>query len=384
MTTATAGVNDGGQQHAGVIDEEVKSRNNVYDRNQISSEVHAFLSGSSSTGPRSEVRAFFTVWMFLTRLPSPSYCDLHPGYLMRGMSYFPVVGSILGCFCAIVYDFMKTSLGLPSNAAATLTLAFGVYLTGCFHEDGLADTADGMGGWSKSQMLKIMTDSRLGTFGVLALCLFTLIKTQLIGHLGTSQWEVGRCSGAGPAILVAQTLARLAAPYLIRTREYVAEVGPKSPFYLFMVEAKHIVSWPRVIFATLFCFSISTALYGQAFTIVLLLVVLVVAHMAGNKGDYLLGGVMGDYLGATICICEATILIVIVARRPIVESYQVVMNAFTAGDDSMLALYGNDRLRPIIHIVLLFVSLVLWCSFVGSPDMYDREVDKKEDIEKKD
>jgi hypothetical protein len=151
-----------------------------------------------------------------------------------------------------------------------------------------------------------------------------------------------------------------------------------------MVEAKHIVSWPRVIFATLFCCSVSAALYGREFTIVLLSVLLLVAHMAGNKGDYLLGGVMGDYLGATICICEATILIVITARRPIVESYQVVMNDFIAGDESMLALYNNDRIRPFMNIVLLFVSLVLWCRLVGPPDMYDREDDKREDIEKKD
>ena len=60
------------------------------------------------------------------------------------------------------------------------------------------------------------------------------------------------------------------------------------------------------------------------------------------------------------------------------------MNAFPAGDESMLALYDNGRIRPFMNIVLLFVLLVLWCRLVGPPDMYDREDDKKEDIEKKD
>jgi len=329
------------------------------------------------------------------------WIDLHPGYLMRGMGYFPIVGSVLGGMCAIVLDCLNISIGLPASVAAALAIGFGLSVTGCFHEDGLADSADGMGGgWSKTQVLKIMTDSRVGTFGCAALSLFLFVKLQLLGSLGTSRWVIldfqndgsgVSSSGAGPAILVAQTLSRLSAPYLIRTKDYVAEVGPKSPFYLFMVEAKHLVSWSRVLFAAVYCFVISSMLYGPVFSTVLIVAVLALAHLAGNKGDYLLGGVMGDFLGGTICVCEILVLILIVSKDSIIETYQVAIDTISVEDvfnplQQMIALYSSDRLRPLFHFLLLIAVVKIWCTFVGPPDMYDREdkKDEKDNEKKKD
>ena len=362
---------------------------------EISTEIRAFLSGDGAAGPVSEIRSFFTVWMFVSRLPSPSRVDLHPGYLMRGMSYFPVAGSVLGAASSIVYDSLRVSAGLPSPAAATIAVAFGLCLTGCFHEDGLADTFDGMGGWSRSQVLRIMTDSRVGTFGVASLSLFLLLKSQLLGHVGASVWAAGDSSGAGPAILAAQTLSRVSAPYLIRTRDYVAEVGPKSPFYLFMVEARHIVTWPRVCLAAAYGYAVTSALYGPAFAAALLSAVLAASHAAGSRGDYLLGGVMGDFLGCTVCLCEVIVLALIAARGPIAETCREIEDSLLAGGGGspggsfrdpvrrMATLYGNDRVRPLANLALLMAALKLWCKFVGPPDMYDREDKKKEDPGKK-
>lgn len=310
---------------------------------------------------------------------------------MRGMCYFPIAGSVLGGMYAVVFDCLNVSVGLPASVAAAVAIGFGFYITGCFHEDGLADSADGLGGgWSKSQVLKIMTDSRVGTYGCAALSLFLFAKLQLLGSLGTSHWKMdfqnGGSSGAGPAILCSQTLGRLSAPYLIRTRDYVAEVGPKSPFYLFMVEAKHIVSWPRVLFTAVYCFIIAAMLYGPTFAIALILAVLALAHLAGNKGDYLLGGVMGDFLGGTICICEILVLILIVAKDSI---NQVAIDTISSLDSNlfrgMLALYSCDRIRPLLHLLTLIVVLKIWCTFVGPPDMYNRQDDdgEQKDKEKK-
>ena len=380
----------------------VESRNYTSPK-QISAEIQAFIRGTDGNGAnlgyKSEFRTFFTIWMFLTRLPSPSWIDLHPGFLMRGMCYFPIVGSILGGMYAIVFDFLDVSMGLPATVAAAVAIGSGLYITGCFHEDGLADSADGLGGgWSKSQVLKIMTDSRVGTFGCASLSLFLFIKLQLLGALGSSSWTLDLfsndgsfSSGAGPAILVAQTLSRLSAPYLIRTRDYVAEVGPKSPFYLFMVEAKYLVTWPRVLFAMAYCFLVSTLVYGPVFALVLITAVLTVAHLAGNKGDYLLGGVMGDFLGATICITEMLLLILIVAKDSIIESYQTALDAINSSVNGqegfnplqqITALYSNDQLRPLIHFVFLATALKIWCTAVGGPDMYDRE-ERKDDKDNK-
>ena len=105
--------------------------------------------------PRDELRCFFTGVMFLTRLPCPGWCDHHPGYLMRGMAYFPLIGALIGVWAAAWYD-AAASLWSPLIAAAASS-AGTLWLTGCFHEDGLCDTLDGFGGgWTKAQIMKIM------------------------------------------------------------------------------------------------------------------------------------------------------------------------------------------------------------------------------------
>jgi len=157
-----------------------------------------------------------------------------------------------------------------------------------------------------------------------------------------------------------------------------------------MVEAKHIVSWRRVLFALMYCFILSSILYGQLFSIVLILVVLSVAHVCGNKGDYLLGGVMGDFLGGTICICEIVVLVLIATRDHIMDTIEVAADIFESESNSndlqsmVVELYASDRLRPIFHLLSLVCALRVWCYFVGPPDMYDREVNKKENEEKAD
>ena len=86
--------------------------------------------------------------------------------------------------------------------AASASTVASVWLTGCFHEDGLVDTADGFGGgWTKSQVLRIMKDSRIGTYGSVILCLYLVTKIQLLALLGVSAWHWGACSGGAPALV---------------------------------------------------------------------------------------------------------------------------------------------------------------------------------------
>ena len=163
-----------------------------------------------------------------------------------------------------------------------------------------------------------------------------------------------------------------------------------------MVEAKHIMTWPRVCFAAVYGFAVCSALYGPAFAAALLSAVLASSHTAGSKGDYLLGGVMGDYLGCRICLSKVVVLTLITTRGPIVEIHRVIEDSLLAEGRSLegfscdpvqwlAALYGNDRLHPLANLALLMAALKLWCTFVGPPDMYDREDEKKkEDAGKKD
>ena len=105
--------------------------------------------------PRDELRCFFTGVMFLTRLPCPGWCDHHPGYLMRGMGYFPLLGALIGVWAAAFYDAAASLF--PPLVAAAISSGGTLWLTGCFHEDGLCDTLDGFGGgWTKAQIMRIM------------------------------------------------------------------------------------------------------------------------------------------------------------------------------------------------------------------------------------
>ena len=184
------------------------------ERDQVAKEIEEFLN-ENRLGIRSEARCFLNIFVFVTALPCPAHwAAIHPGFLMRGMCYFPVAGGIVGILVAQVFDLALGLWELPVVVASALSTAISLKITGCFHEDGLADTADGMGGgWTTPQILRIMTDSRLGTFGSAALILYLLAKIQLLAALGTSEWktneifssgiELSISTGAGPALVTA-------------------------------------------------------------------------------------------------------------------------------------------------------------------------------------
>lgn len=107
-------------------------------------------------------------FLLLTRLPAGRLADNLPEMAAASWA-FPLAGLAVGCGIGGSYIGFVL-LGLPALLAAVLALATGLVLTGALHEDGLADCADGFGGGqTRAQKLKIMKDSRVGTYGVLAL-----------------------------------------------------------------------------------------------------------------------------------------------------------------------------------------------------------------------
>lgn len=105
---------------------------------------------------------------FLTRVPLPDCGLLPPGSLARSMRVFPLVGAGIGLGAGLVFALAHAVL--PPLAAALVAVLAGVLLTGALHEDGLADTADGLGArGGRDQRLAVMRDSRSGAYGVLAL-----------------------------------------------------------------------------------------------------------------------------------------------------------------------------------------------------------------------
>lgn len=123
--------------------------------------------------------------MLLTRLPVERLLGPMRGRVPLAASgwAWPLVGALVGaCQAAVLYLGLRW--GLPAAAAALLALAVGMLVTGALHEDGLGDLADGFGGGrDRARTLEIMRDSRLGSYGALALVLAVGLQVALISAL---------------------------------------------------------------------------------------------------------------------------------------------------------------------------------------------------------
>lgn len=106
---------------------------------------------------------------FLTRLPIPFTRTLDPPALSQSMRFFAVAGGIVGALNGLALVGLHV-LHVPPLMAAAITCLLGTIVTGGLHEDGLADSADGLfGGKDRDQRLAIMRDSRIGSYGAVAL-----------------------------------------------------------------------------------------------------------------------------------------------------------------------------------------------------------------------
>lgn len=127
------------------------------------------------------LKDLLVAFQFLTRVPLPSV-DFDPDSLSRSVTFFPVVGLVIGVCGSWLERLLAPHFG--RMLAAFLILVFFVLMTGALHEDGLADAADGFGGGStREQMLTIMRDSKIGAFGAIALVLSLLARFLLLSSL---------------------------------------------------------------------------------------------------------------------------------------------------------------------------------------------------------
>ncbi len=158
---------------------------------------------------------------FLTRFPvAGSFGRFSPDSAWA----WPFIGALLGAAAAAVVE-ISLFLGMSGFLASAMALAFLVAATGALHEDGLADTADGLwGGSSKDSRLKIMRDSRIGAFGVVAIGLFFLGRWSGIAELA----ESNRAIAALISACAVSRAAMAAAMHLVppaRTDGLSASVG---------------------------------------------------------------------------------------------------------------------------------------------------------------
>ena len=238
--------------------------------------------------------------VFLTRLPLVIKQDVNDDLLNKATGYFGFVGLLIASLCAAVFWFV--SLFLPLSIAVLTSMAFGLMLTGAFHEDGLADTADGFGGgWSQVQKLTIMKDSRLGTYGASALCMSLMLKYQSL--LMLAEVNVGI---AIVSLLFAHVMSRVLAVSIIPSLAYVqlendsktkpvAKSLAGSSIFPLLLSAV-LVSWVLV------CYLDINLFYGLVFLSLVWLVRLLFIIFTRKQ----IGGYTGDVLGAAQQIFELT------------------------------------------------------------------------------
>ena len=169
---------------------------------------------------KNETAIFLLAIQFLTRLPVPASHLYSPDRLNATPRYYPLVGLLLGGMSAAA--FWSLNQMLPLSIALLLTMMFGLLITGAFHEDGLADTFDGIGGGQdRESSLAIMKDSRLGTYGTTALMLALALKFASLIALPEG-WIV-------LALIAGFALSRFSSVLVIATSRYARMEGKAKP-----------------------------------------------------------------------------------------------------------------------------------------------------------
>lgn len=169
---------------------------------------------------RSEIEYFFGAIRFFTRLPVPAWVGHSSEALERSSRYFPAVGLIVGGIAALV--FALASFFWPKTLAVLSAMAITLHVTGAFHEDGWSDMVDGFGGgWEKSQILAIMKDSRIGSFGAVALVMMLLTKFFALVEIELLLVPV--------ALIAGHSFSRLCATLVLYTLDYVRDEGKAKP-----------------------------------------------------------------------------------------------------------------------------------------------------------
>ena len=257
----------------------------------------------------SALRHFLLALQFFTRIPVTGrlaqWVGYSPAMLRASAAHFPAVGWVVGAIGALT---LAGALALwPPLVAAVLCTVVTVLVTGAFHEDGLADVADGLGGTSnRERALEIMRDSRIGAFGAIALVLALGLKFALLAALaGQGAWV------ACVALLAAHVLSRLVPLAVMRALPYVGAEGGKAKPMADAVSGSAVgigVLWslPAVALLAL----AGGAANGIAALLAAALVGVVMVRLLRRR----LGGFTGDGLGATQQLSELAIYLALAAR----------------------------------------------------------------------
>ncbi len=256
---------------------------------------------------RAQLEYFFAALRFFTRLPVPAWVGFQPAWLQQCARYFPLGGLAVGaCAAAVLYGALFL---WPASVAVGLSMAASIGLTGGFHEDGWADSCDGLGGTvGREKALAIMKDSRIGSYGALGLILMLGLKAACLVALAEASPLL-----AVLALLWGHTASRAAPVWLMHQLHYAGDAEH--------AKAKPLATQAgagTLAFALLSVLALSAALaWLEPGLVPTLCLAWVVAaglsfHVQGRL-ERRLGGYTGDNLGACQQLVELSALLVFLA-----------------------------------------------------------------------
>lgn len=243
-------------------------------------------------------------FLFYSRIPMPRSTPHDAATLSRAAVLLPVVGFVVGATAGAA-GFL-VSMFVPGAFAIVAAMATGVVLTGAFHEDGLADTADGIGGgWTVEQKLAIMKDSRTGSYGLIVTVLLQLgVYALLLSLPSPERWTV---------LAAVHTTSRTGPLLVMACADYLRTDAPNK-----VGGAVSRQSAGRVFASLLIaCIGIAPLFFLHADALLLALLLLTPVASGFLSAIYLrrkLGGYTGDTLGATQQICFLTALVAAAIR----------------------------------------------------------------------
>jgi adenosylcobinamide-GDP ribazoletransferase len=232
------------------------------------------------------LRSARAAFVFLTRIPVGGF-PYRPEDWAWSSAHFPLVGLVLGGILAALQAVFTR--GLDGLSAGFLVVGASLLITGAFHEDGLADTSDALGGaYDRDKLFAILKDSRVGTFGAAALVISIGARAALYARLGPAcAWAlplVGCAARVGPVWLM--TVLPYATPEGSRSRDVVRGRAPQA-----------LVATAWLALASAACVLGAGLSPGRLFGMVVALTA--VAGVSGARYRARAGGITGDFLGAT-------------------------------------------------------------------------------------
>ncbi|MEO5375545.1 MAG: adenosylcobinamide-GDP ribazoletransferase [Alphaproteobacteria bacterium] len=257
---------------------------------------------SPPTGLRGWVFDLHFAIAFLTRLPLPPLPRMADGALARVMRLFPVAGAGIGLFGAAVYALALWARMTPW-LAALLAVAAMVRATGGLHEDGLADTADGFGaGGTRARRMEIMRDSRIGTYGVLALIFSVTLRAGAIAAIAEPHAVM-------LALVVTGALSRAAMPLAMRMMAPARNDGLGAAAARLDDEE----AFAATVIAVASALVLTVVVFPPGPAVVSILAMLGATVAVSLSARAHIGGYTGDVLGAAGQAVEAAVLLALAA-----------------------------------------------------------------------